>query len=154
MLAFVDRLQARFDAGIGRPGYVAPAPPPPPAPAPAPRHAAPEPAAAPSAPAGAAAPGPVAPDRAAARHRYPRTYKSPSAPSTGATTPPGLAAAAAAGSSAPQYGSEYPRDEPALDLVTVVLPSMIKRYGIFVVAGVFVTWLVARVARRAKRRKS
>jgi carbon monoxide dehydrogenase subunit G len=153
MLAFVDRLQDRFDAGIGRPDYAAPAPPP------AQKQASP----APSEPKRAAGPaGPDGTETAAAvgtaaggertgptpRHRYPRTSLSDAPP----TSTAGSAAATAGPVAAPQYGTAFPQDEPALNLITALLPSVLKRYGIFIAAGMFVLWVVTRVARRGKKK--
>jgi uncharacterized protein len=156
MLAFVDRLQDRIDAGIGRPDYAAPAPPPEQTQA---SPAASEPkravgstgtggteAAATTATTGAAAAG--AQTRPTARHRFPRTSLS-DAPATSAA---GSAAGAAGPVAAPQYGTAFPQDEPALNLITTVLPSVLKRYGIFLAAGTFVLWVVSRIARRGKKK--
>lgn len=149
MLAFVDRLQDRIDAGIGRPDYAAPAPPPEqPQEAPAPSEpkraagsAATETAAAAETAAVGAQSGP------SARHRYPRTSLS---------DPPATSAAGSAGAAgpvaAPQYGTAFPQDEPALNVITTVLPSVLKRYGIFLAAGTFVLWLITRIARRGKKK--
>lgn len=155
MLAFVDRLQVRFDAGIGRPDYVAPAP--------APATAQPAPEAQPAAETAAAsqaAPAPAATGAAAAvpRHRYPRTSPAAaggpavfggapnsSGPSAGTDAPK-----RAAVPNAPQYGTAFPEDEPALNVLTAVLPSVLKRYGLLLAAGAFVMWLTSRIIRKAR----
>ncbi|HET9648651.1 MAG TPA: SRPBCC family protein [Microlunatus sp.] len=131
MLAFVDRLQARFDAGIGRPDYIPPTPPPAPVAAPS---RAPEPQRAER----AAAPGAAA----------------GSGPSTGAApaASPVAGAAGAAAPAAPQYGTAFPKDEPALNVLTTVFPSVIKRYGLIMVAGTVILWLITRVVKLARKR--
>ena len=151
MLAFVDRLQGRIDAGIGRPDYVAPAPP-------ADQRSAEQklPEETPGEPKRAAEPAPaessetaVGASRAGStpRHRYPRTSLSdtPATSAAGSAGAPGPV-------SAPQYGTAFPRDEPALNVITTVLPSVLKRYGIFIAAGTFLVWVVARIARRGKKK--
>jgi hypothetical protein len=51
---------------------------------------------------------------------------------------------------APQYGTPIPRDEPALNLLTTALPSILKRYGIFLAAGAVVIWLASRLLGKRK----
>jgi uncharacterized protein len=135
MLAFVDRLQARFDAGIGRPDYVAPAPP----------------------PQRRATPAPSQPARSGSSSSEASTAGGSASGAAAAATASGQPAATSQATSprkAPQYGTEYPHDEPALNVITAVLPSLLKRYGIIVVGGAVLLGVITKLAQMGKKRRA
>ncbi|GAA3620727.1 SRPBCC family protein [Microlunatus ginsengisoli] len=152
LLTFADRVQEGFEAGIGRPDYVAPPPPLPPTMGPEPKRA--ETAGAGAAPGGQAASGPeaapVEPAGTIGRHRYPRTSLADAGAAPAAAA--GNGASRPAPTNAPQYGTAYPRDEPALNALTTVLPSVLKRYGWVLVVGTALTWLVGRILRKGRKK--
>ena len=141
LLTFVDRVQDGFDSGIGRPGWVPPAPTLPPTMGPEPKH--PEPAAS-DATAATAQPAAAGTDSTGTigRHRPPRTSAGavPAAAVSGASGPSG----------APQYGTPYPQDQPTLNVLTTVVPSVLKRYGWVLVAVTVLTWVITRIVGRKK----
>ena len=127
LLTFADRVQEGFEAGIGRPGYVAPPPPLPPTMGPEPKRA--EAAGAGAAPGGQAASAPEAgpgePAGTIGRHRYPRTSLADA----------GAAPAAAAGNGARRRNGKQPipkrrpHRERADDILVDSVPGTVHRLG-------------------------
>jgi hypothetical protein len=52
---------------------------------------------------------------------------------------------------APQYGTPYPQDEASLNVLTTVVPSVLKRYGWVLVAVSVLTWVITKIVGRGRK---